>query len=155
MLYLIHLDVSGLMSVASLQGSSYYVTFINDISKKTWILFMKTKDEVFSWFQEFRAQVDNQTGKMMKVLRSSNGGEYTSNDFKDSWKEAWIKRELIVSYNPHRNGIVERNNRSIIESVRDMIHDQEFPMFMWVEEFNTSVYVKSKSPHRILRDTTL
>jgi hypothetical protein len=57
---LIHSYVSGSMSVASLQGSSYYVTFIDDFSRKTWIFFMKTKDEVFSRFREFRAQVENQ-----------------------------------------------------------------------------------------------
>jgi hypothetical protein len=48
---LIHSDVSGPMSVASMQGALYYVTFIDDFSRKTWIFFMKTKDEVFSRFQ--------------------------------------------------------------------------------------------------------
>ena len=107
---LIHSEVSGLMSVASVQGVSYYVTFIDEFSKKTWIFFMKTKDEVSSRFQEFRAQVENQTRKKSKVLRSDNGGEYTSNDFKDFCKEARIKRELIVSYNPQQNGVAKRKN---------------------------------------------
>jgi transposase InsO family protein len=89
---LIHSNVHGLMSVASVQGVPYYVTFIDDFSRITWIFFMKTKDEVFSRFQEFRALVENQTGKKIKVLRSNNGGEYTSNDFKDLCKEASIKR---------------------------------------------------------------
>jgi transposase InsO family protein len=44
--------------------------------------------------------VEKQTWKMIKVLRSDNGGEYTSNDFKYLCKEVRIKRELIVSYNP-------------------------------------------------------
>jgi transposase InsO family protein len=61
-------------------------------------------------FREFRAQVENQTGKNIKVLRSDNGGEYTSNDFKDLCKEEGIKRELTVSYNPQQNGVVERKN---------------------------------------------
>jgi len=84
---------------------------------------MKTKDEVFNRFQEFRAQVENQIGKKIKVLRSDNGGEYTSNEFKDFYKEAEIKRELTISYNPQQNGVVERKNRSIISFVRAMIHD--------------------------------
>jgi hypothetical protein len=70
---LIHLDVSGPMSVASMQGELYYVTFMDDFSRKTWIFFIKTKDEVFSQFREFKAQVENQTGKRIKVLRSDNG----------------------------------------------------------------------------------
>jgi transposase InsO family protein len=44
--------------------------------------------------------VKNQTGKKIKVLRSNNGGEYSSNDFKDFYKEEGIKRELTISYNP-------------------------------------------------------
>jgi transposase InsO family protein len=67
--------------------------------------------------------VENQRGKKIKVLRSNNGGEYTSNEFKDFYKEAEIKRELTVSYNPQQNGVVERKNRSIISFVRAMIHD--------------------------------
>jgi hypothetical protein len=56
---LIHTDVSGPMFVALVQGASYNVTFIDDFSRKTRIFFMETKDEVFSRFQEFKAQVEN------------------------------------------------------------------------------------------------
>jgi hypothetical protein len=38
-------------------------------------------------------------------------------------KEAWIKRDLTISYNPQQNGVMERNNQSIICSSIDMIHD--------------------------------
>jgi transposase InsO family protein len=96
---LIHSDVCGPMSSTSLTGNLYYVTFIDDSSRKTWIYFMKTKDEVFSKFQEFKALVENQTSRKIKVLRSNNGGEYTSNDFDSFCRKAGIKRELIVPYN--------------------------------------------------------
>jgi hypothetical protein len=62
------------MSTVSIGGASYYVTFIDDYSRKTWIYFMKTKDEVFSRFQEFKDLVENQTRRKIKVLRSDNGG---------------------------------------------------------------------------------
>jgi len=101
---------------------------------------MKTKDEGFNWFQEFKTLVENQTRKKIKVLRLDNGGEYTSNELKDFCKEAGIKREMIVSYNPQHNGVAERKNQSIIGSSKAMIHDQDFPMFLWVEACNTTVY---------------
>jgi hypothetical protein len=47
---IIHLYVSEPMLVASLKGVSYYVMFIDEFSRKTWIFFMKIKDEVFSQF---------------------------------------------------------------------------------------------------------
>lgn len=60
---LIHLDICGPMSTKALSGSEYFVTFIDDHSRKTWIYFLKTKDEVFDRFREFKALVENTTGK--------------------------------------------------------------------------------------------
>jgi hypothetical protein len=65
---------------ASLSGYLYYVLFIDDHSRKTQIYFLKTKDGVLARFQEFRALFENLTGRRIKVLRSDNGGEYTSKD---------------------------------------------------------------------------
>ena len=97
---LIDSDVCGPMSIATVQGASYYVTFIDDFSRKTWIFFRKTKDEVIGRFWEFKAQVESQTGKKIKVLRSDNGGEYMSNEFKDFCKKEAIKKEKAFSCNP-------------------------------------------------------
>jgi hypothetical protein len=72
------MDVCGPMTQKSLSGCEYYLTFIYDYSRNTWIYFLKAKSEVFKWFQEFIALVENQYGKRIKVLRSDNGGEYSS-----------------------------------------------------------------------------
>ena len=64
---LVHSDECGLMFVASILGSMYYVCFIDDLSLKTCIYFIKTKDEVFSRFQEFKALVENQIGKISEI----------------------------------------------------------------------------------------
>jgi len=90
----------------------------------------------------------------IKVLRLDNEGDYTSNEFKDLCKDAGIKRDLIVSYNPQQNGVVERNNPSIIGSTRAMMNDHDFPMFLWEEACNTTVYLHNRSPHMILGNTT-
>jgi transposase InsO family protein len=82
-----------------LGGCEYYVTFIDDHSRKTWIFFLKTKSEVFKRFQEFKALVENQTGKNIKVLWSNNGGEYTSTEFAYFCTQQGIKRKLTVPYN--------------------------------------------------------
>jgi transposase InsO family protein len=95
---LIHSDVCGPMIVASMNGYLYYVLFIDDHSRKTWISFLKTKDRVLARFQEFKAQVENLTGRKIKVPRSDNGGEYTSKNFSNFCIEAGIKREYSVPY---------------------------------------------------------
>jgi hypothetical protein len=77
---IIHSDVCGHMPMKSLGGSLYYVMFTNDLSRNTWLYLLKTKDEVFSKFQEFKAEVENLTYKKIKTIRSDNGREYTSKE---------------------------------------------------------------------------
>lgn len=81
---------------------------------------MKTKDEASNWFRVFKAQVENQIDKKIKVLRLNNGDEYTSNDFKNFCKDAGIKKDTIVSSNPlTRMGVQrERNGPSLILSMQ-------------------------------------
>ena len=98
-----------------LSGYEYYVTFINDYSRKTWIYLLKTKDEVFGKFKEFKALIENHLERRIKTLRTDNGREYTSNEFESFCKEVGIKRELTTPYNPQRNGVAERKNRTIME----------------------------------------
>ena len=96
---LIHTDVSGRMSHVSLSGYKYHILFIDEHSRKTWIYFLKTKSEVFKRFQEFKALVETQTGRKIKVLRSDNGGEYTLGEFVDFCAEVGIRRQFTVPYN--------------------------------------------------------
>jgi transposase InsO family protein len=143
------------MTITSLNGYLYYVLFIDDHSQKTWIYFLKNKDGVLAKFQEFKAQVENLTKRKIKVLRSYNGGEYTSKDFNNFCIKAGIKREFIVPYNPQQNGVTERKNRTIVKATKAMIHDQSLPMCLWEEACMTTVYVQNRSRHQILKNTSL
>ena len=69
------------MSSNSLSRYAYYVSFIDDFSRKTWVYFMKNNDKVFSKFEEFKALIENHTKKKIKTFQSNNGKEFTSNEF--------------------------------------------------------------------------
>jgi hypothetical protein len=142
------------MPVRSLGGSLYYVTFIDDYSRKTWLYLLKSKDEVFNKFQKFKAEIENLTNKKIKTLRTDNGGEYTLKEFVAFCELAGIRRELIVPHNPQRNGVAERKNRYIEETVKALLKDQDLSMFLWGEVAMTAIYVQNRSPHRILKDMT-
>ena len=118
------------MKTTSLRGYVYYASFIDDYSHKTWIYFLKKKDEVFERFKEFKALVENLSKKKIKILRSDNGGEFTSSEFNEYCKKDGIKRELTIPYNPQQNGVVDRKNGSIMEAIKSMIHDQDLPMYL-------------------------
>ena len=95
------------MPSTSLSGYEYYVTFIDDYSRKTWIYFLNNKSEVFRKFKEFKALIENLSEKRVKTLRTYKVGEYTSEEFEEFCKEAGIKRELTTPYNPQHNGVAE------------------------------------------------
>jgi transposase InsO family protein len=126
-LELVHSDVCGPMPSSSINGYVYYVSFIDDYSHKTWVYLLKSKDEVFNKFKEFKALIENLSERKIKILKSDNGGEYTSKEFVNYCKDVGIKRELTTPYNPQQNGVAERKNRTIMEAVKTMIHDQDLP----------------------------
>ena len=74
---IVHSNMCGPMTATSLSGYVYYVSFIDDYSHKTWIYFLKGKNEVFNKFKEFKALVENIFEKKIKVFKSDNGGEFT------------------------------------------------------------------------------
>jgi hypothetical protein len=151
---LIHSDVCGLMLVKYLGGSLYYVIFIDDYSRKTWLYLLKEKDEVFSKFQEFKAEIENLRNRKIKTLRIDNGGEYTSKEFVAFCKSAGIRRELIVPHNPKKNSVEERKNTSIEETMKALLNDQGLSMYLWGEAAMTKIYVQNRIPHHILKDMT-
>ena len=61
---------------------------------------MKEKSDFFSKFKEYKSLVEHQTNRNIKILRSDNGGEFTSEEFKELYREFGIKRELSTPYNP-------------------------------------------------------
>ncbi|MGV7994907.1 DDE-type integrase/transposase/recombinase, partial [Mycobacterium kansasii] len=80
-LELVHTDVWGSTQVLSLGGSRYFVSFIDDASRKLWVYFLNHKSDVFDVFKKWIVLVENETDKTVKCLRSDNGGEYCDKKF--------------------------------------------------------------------------
>ena len=78
---LIHSDVWGPFLVDSHEKFKYYVIFIDDYSRFTWIYCLRSKSKVFRTFTEFLAYVANQFSTAIKTLRTDSSGEYLSTEF--------------------------------------------------------------------------
>ncbi|KAL0325380.1 UNVERIFIED_CONTAM: Retrovirus-related Pol polyprotein from transposon TNT 1-94, partial [Sesamum radiatum] len=87
LLDLIHTDVCGPLNTQTRGGFSYFITFTDDHSRYGYVYLMRYKSEAFVRFKEFRLEVENQTGRKIKTLRSDRGGEYLSGEFIDYLKE--------------------------------------------------------------------
>ena len=142
---LVHSDVCEKVGSQSLSGSEYFVTFIDSYSHYTWVYVLKKKDQVFESFLKWQALVENSTGRKVKVLRSDNGGEYTSGKFKEHLSQHGIRHETTVPKNPER---------TLMESVRSMLADSGLPQRFWAEALSTAVYLRNRSPTKSLPETT-
>lgn len=154
LLQLIHSDICGPMNVSSNGGSRYFVTFIDDFSRYVAIYFLKSKDEVFEAFKNFKTEAEKQTGKKIKCLRTDNGREYLSNIFESFLRENGIKRQLTVPYTPQQNGLAERANRTLVEMARTMIIHSGLSETFWAEAVRTSAYLRNRIVTKILCDKT-
>jgi len=119
-LELIHSDVFRPMHIPSLGKYLYYVSFIDDSSRSTWIYFLWKKYQVFDKFKYFKALVENQIENQIKVLRIDNGREICGNEFKEFCKKCGIASNKTTPYTRQQNGVVERINRTFMEKARSM-----------------------------------
>jgi transposase InsO family protein len=89
-LELIHTDICGPITPISFGGRRYFITFIDDHSRKCSVYFLKEKSEAFEIFKRFKVMVKKNTGSYIKSLRSDRGGEYLSTIFKNFYEEHGI-----------------------------------------------------------------
>src|SRR5690606_38916037 len=117
----IHSNCWGPSKVESLKGHMYFVSMIDDYSRKIWVIFMKHKSEVFKSFKEWKILVENQTEKKVKRLRTNNGLKLCSSEFNQFCKDAGIARHHTIRYTPQQNGVAERMNQTLLERARCML----------------------------------
>lgn len=144
----IHSDVAGPMSEMSRQGFRYYVEFIDDYSRMTWVYPLSGKHEVAARFKEFKTWIENQTGKRIKVLRSDSGGEYESYEMKTILKDSGIFHERSAPHTPQQNGVSERMNRTVMEMARSMLSMSRLDKSFWFDAVLAAVHVRNRLPHK-------
>ena len=153
-LELVHGDVFGPVKVPSLDKSVYYVSFIDEFSRNTWIYFLKKKSKVFDKFKEFNALVENQAEKKIKVFRIDNGGWFCSNEFEEFGKKCGIAQQKTNPYTPEQNGVAERMNKMLMERARSMLSGVELGQEFWAKAVETTCYLVNRSPSSALKDKT-
>jgi len=125
-LELIHTDLWGKASMLSLGSLLYFVTFIDDTSRKVWIYFLKKKSEVFDVFKKWLAQVENKIGLKLKYLKSEIGG---NTEIAGLRSPVLIKDQKVktVSGNFLQNRGGRAMNKTFLEHARSCRYTHDFP----------------------------
>ena len=125
----------------SMSQEKYSFTFIDEFSRYCWVYFLKHKSEIFGLFKVFKALVENQSGRKLKILIFDNGGEYVNSKFNQYCKDAGIHMQHSIPYPPQQSGVAERKNRSVKEMATCMMEAKALPQKFWAEAINYSSYI--------------
>jgi len=137
---LIHSDVWQ-APVVSLEGARYFVSFIDDFSRRCWVYPIRSKADVLAVFKTFKMRAELEYEKKNKCLRIDNGGEYTSDEFDNFCQHEGIKRQFTMAYTPQQNGVVEWMNKTLLERTRAMLNAAGLGKPFWAEAVNIAYYV--------------
>ncbi|KAL0420507.1 UNVERIFIED_CONTAM: hypothetical protein Slati_3073600 [Sesamum latifolium] len=153
LLDLVHTHVCGPLSIPARGGFSYFITFTDDHSRYGYVYLIMYKSEAFGRFKEYRLEVENQTNRKIKALRSDRGGEYLSGEFIDYLKENGILSQWTPLGTLQLNGVAERRNETLLDMVRSMMSFMELPPSFWGYALETAAKLLNIAPSKMIPQT--
>ena len=145
---LIHSDLCDFKSTPTRGGKNYYISFIDDCSKFCYVYLINSKDEALNMFKIYKAEVENQLDKRIKILRSDRGGEYESNEFAEFCSTHGIIHQTTAPYTPMQNGVAERKNRTLKNMINSMLINSGAPHNLWGEALLAANTILNRIPHK-------
>jgi hypothetical protein len=144
LLELVHSDVCELNGILTRGGKRYFITFIDDFSRYTYVYLMRNKDESFDMFNKYKTEVENQKDKRIKILISDRGGEYFPQEFTIYCEENGLIHQRSALYTPQQNGLAERKNRTPVDMLNAMRVSAKLPFNLWGEALLTACHVHKR-----------
>nr|GFA97343.1 hypothetical protein [Tanacetum cinerariifolium] len=160
-LNLLHMDLCGPMRVASINGKKYILVIVDDYSRYTWTLFLRSKDETPEVLKEFLTMIQRNLQASVITIRTDKGTEFLNKTLNAFFKEEGIEHQTSTALTPEQNGFVERRNRTLVEAARTMLSASKLPLFFWAEAIATACYTQNRSiiipthdktPYHIIND---
>lgn len=145
-LSLIHSGVCDPKGFEARGESKYFITFIDNYSKYTYVFLLRSKDEVFIVFKEYKTEIEKLIGKSLKELRSNRGGEHLSHMFDSYCQEQGIIQSITPPYFPQSNRIDEQKNRTMVDIVNAMLISSRLPQSLWGEALMNATHKCNRVP---------
>ncbi|GJZ90979.1 retrovirus-related pol polyprotein from transposon TNT 1-94 [Tanacetum coccineum] len=153
-LHTLHMDLCGPMRVQTINGKKYILVIVDDYSRFTWVKFLRSKDETPEVVIKFLKQLQISLNKTIRYICTNNGTEFVNKVLTEYYESVGISHQQTIPRTPKQNGVVERRNRTLVESARTMLIFSKAPMFLWVEVVATACYTQNRSLIHTRHDKT-
>ncbi|XP_070050394.1 uncharacterized protein [Nicotiana tomentosiformis] len=153
-LELLHMDLCGPMRVPSTGGKRYIFVIVDDYSRFTWTLFLRTKDETFEVFVAFVKKIQVKMESKVACIRSDHGTKFDNAKFDEFCSKNSITHNFSALRTPQQNGVVGRKNRTLEDMARTMLIDSGIAKNFWAEAINTACYLVNRCMIRFFLNKT-
>jgi hypothetical protein len=130
------------------QRYKYYVSFVDDYSKFTWIYMLKFKSEVIQKFHEFQSLVERLFNRKIFAMQSDWGEEYEK--LNSYFTKSGIMHHVSCPHSHQQNGSAERKHRHIVEVGISLLAKASMPLKFWDEAFLTATYFINRTPSKVI-----
>ncbi|RVW63107.1 Retrovirus-related Pol polyprotein from transposon TNT 1-94 [Vitis vinifera] len=134
----------------NISGTRWFVIFVDDHTRVTWVFLMKEKSKVGHIFQTFNLMVQNQFNSKIQVLKSDNAKEYFTSSLSTYLQNHGIIHISSCVDTPQQNRVAERKNRHLLEVARCLMFSSNVPNYFWGEAILTATYLINRMPSRVL-----
>ncbi|GFX79554.1 retrovirus-related Pol polyprotein from transposon TNT 1-94 [Trichonephila clavipes] len=147
-LELLHMDLCGPMSTESQGGNKYFLSIIDDYSRKVTVFPIRNKSDVFHTFIRFQKREERFLSKKVIAVRTDGGLEFCNKDMDNFLTELGIKHEVTNSYTPEMNGVAERFNLTALDGIKTLLKSSEVPHKFWGEALLCFTYAWNRICHK-------
>ncbi|GJX07955.1 retrovirus-related pol polyprotein from transposon TNT 1-94 [Tanacetum coccineum] len=144
-LKLLHMDLCGPMRVLSINGKKYILVIVDDYSWYTWVYFLRTKYEALDMIIDFVNQVQRNIKAQILTIRTDNGTKFKNEKLRAFYAKLGIVHQTSIARTPQQNGVVERQNRTLVEAARTMLIFSKAPEFLLAEAIATACFTQNCS----------
>ena len=143
-------------------GPKSFISFIDDYSRYMYLYMLHNNDEALNAFKVFKAEVEKQCGKQIKIARTDRGGEYYGRYTEDgqvlgSFAKFLQDHVIVAQYtmpgSPDKNSVAERRNKTLLDMVRIMLSSSKLPKILWPEALKTTAYILNQVPTKVVSKT--
>ncbi|GJR15284.1 retrovirus-related pol polyprotein from transposon TNT 1-94 [Tanacetum coccineum] len=99
-----------------------------------------SKDETPKVLKDFLKMIQRNLQAQAITVRTDRGTKFLNKALHAYFKEEGIENQTSIPRTPEQNGIVERQNRTLVEAARTMLSASKLPLFFWVEAIATACY---------------
>ena len=148
---LIHMDLMGPFATAKQGGHRYVLTIIDDNSRFCWVEFLHKKSDVYDKFLAWSTRIEREANTTLSRIRVDNGGEFKNARMDALCTSHGYTQEFTNSYTPQQNGVAERYNRALLDTVRSIMSAANVSVKWWGEALQCANYMRNRTSHNSVR----